>query len=288
MNRKLSFTKGNRARTIFQIFNVLLMLVIVAIMLLPILKVLVDSLDVTGGYEFRLIPQTVSLDAYRRILTEPSLFKSFGVSFYVTVIGTVLAMVFSTMGAFVLTRKDIPGRRIFMSMMLFTMMFNGGLLPTYMLIKDLHLTNTLWAVILPLSINTYNLILLKNFFQEIPESLYESADLDGCSPMGIFTRIVLPMSKPAIAAIGLFYFVAYWNDWFNFTMYIQNSDLKNFQVKLREMVLTDDKGGNTDIAVFANTLKNATIIVAIIPVMLIYPFIQKYFTTGLNLGAVKG
>lgn len=288
MKNKLSLAKGYRARTIFQICNFIFMLLVVAVMLIPLLKVLVDSLDVKGGYEFRLFPQEVSFDAYRRILTEPSLYKAFGVSFYVTVIGTLLALVLSTMGAFVLTRKDMPGRKFFMYMMMFTMMFNGGIIPTYMLVKDLHLTNTLWAVILPLSINTYNLILLKNFFQDIPESLYESADLDGCSPMGIFTRIVLPMSKPAIAAIGLFYFVAYWNDWFNFTMYIQNSDLKNFQVKLREMVLTDDMGSNTDIAVFANTLKNATIIVAIIPVMIIYPFIQKYFTTGLNLGAVKG
>ncbi|MEN8905615.1 MAG: carbohydrate ABC transporter permease [Clostridiales bacterium] len=275
------------SRTSFNIFNYIFMTLTMLIMVLPLLKVFVDSLDVKGGYDFNLIPDSISFDAYLRIVKIKNLSRAFGVSVYTTVIGTSLALLFTTMAAFVLTKKDMPGRKFFMYMILFTMIFNGGLIPTYMVVNKIHLTDSTWAVILTLLVNPYYLILLRNFFNDISPSISESAEIDGCSPMGIFFKIILPMSKPAIAAIGLFYFVLYWNDFFHFIMYINESKLHNFQVKLRELVLTDDTGPTSDIIVGANTLKSAVIVVSILPIMIIYPFIQKYFVTGLSLGAIK-
>ena len=271
----------------FDKVNMMIMMLILLIMLIPVLKVFSDSLDAQAGYAFRLFPQRISLDAYRLILKQQNLLRSFYISGYVTVVGTILAMLLTTSGAFVLSVRRLPGRRILVAMIMFTMMFNGGIIPNYMTVKKLGLLDTLWAVILPLAMSSYNMILLKNFFSDIPEALYESAHLDGASPMQIYLKIVLPISMPALAAIGLFYFVNYWNDWYEFSLYITKAELKNFQVVLREMVLNSDRATDSTLAVYGNALKNAIIVVAIIPVMIIYPFIQRYFVTGLRLGAVK-
>jgi putative aldouronate transport system permease protein len=187
-----------------------------------------------------------------------------------------------------LTQKDIPGRSFFIYMVLLTMIFHAGMIPVYLVYKSLNLLNTLWAVILPLSVNAFNLILMKNFFQEIPASLIEAAEIDGCSPFGIFWKIVLPISKPALATVGLFCIVAYWNDFFHYVISLTDRNLYNFQVRLRELVLSDDFTAIGGQQLYGRSLQNAVIIVAMIPVMLIYPFLQKYFVTGINLGAVKG
>jgi putative aldouronate transport system permease protein len=296
MSKDLSIIKNKKNKSIFSyifseftfnILNNIFMALITIIMFVPLLKVFIDSLDEKGGYGFKLIPETISFDAYKRITTMPNLAGSYWISIEVTAIGTVLALLVTTMAAFVLTKKDLPGRNFFLYFILFTMIFNGGLIPTYIVVNKIHLTNTIWAVILVLLCNAYYLILLKNFFSDIPPSMSESAEIDGCTPIGIFFKIILPMSKPAVAAIALFYFVVYWNDFFHFIMYIQDSGLHNIQVKLRELVLTNDTGASSNIVVGANTLKSAVIIVSILPVMIIYPFIQKYFVTGLNLGAIK-
>jgi putative aldouronate transport system permease protein len=166
------------------------------------------------------------------------------------------------------------------------MLFSGGMIPTYVVMMNLHLTNTLWSVILPLGINVYNLVLMRNFFEGIPQSLYESAKLDGCTPMGIFFKIVLPLSKAALASIGLMFAVTYWNDYTNFKLYITNNKLFNFQMKLRAMVMDSDLPTD-DGSLSPNTMQNAAIIVAIIPFMILYPFCQDYFVKGVNVGAVK-
>lgn len=288
MKEKLSFTNGNFGRSIFRIANFCFMIIVICLMLIPLLKVLSDSMDRSGNYGLSFIPKDFTLYSYKTIITNSALYRPFLISIYVTAVGTVLALLLTTMGAYVLTQKDIPGRNFFIYLLLFTMIFHGGLIPTFMLIKKLKLINTLWAIIIPMSINTYYLILLKNFFSGIPQSLPESAEIDGCSPMGILVKIVLPMSRPALAAIGLFYAVMYWNDFFNFTIYINDPKLYNFQVKLREIVLTDDLRTSPDVHVYSKSLQNATIVVAIIPVMILYPILQKHFVTGINLGAVKG
>lgn len=284
---KLNFAKGNRARTLFVIFNYLLMVLIIVLMLIPLLKVLSDSLDNTAFYGISLIPKKPSLAAYQRIISSASLYRPFMISVYVTIVGTFIAMFFTTTGAYVMAQKNLPGRGIFIWMIMAAMLFQAGMIPAYMNIKRLGIMNTLWAVILPMALRNYNLILMRNFFMEIPDSVTEAAEIDGASPFQTFCRIVLPMSKPALATIGLFCIVEYWNDFFHYVIYINNSDLYNFQVKLREMVLQDDFG-NSSIIVYGRSLQNATIITAMIPVLILYPFLQKYFVKGINLGAIKG
>jgi putative aldouronate transport system permease protein len=166
------------------------------------------------------------------------------------------------------------------------MIFNGGMIPTYLVIRSLHLTNSLGSVILFPALNIYNLVLMRNFFEGIPQSLYESAELDGCTPMQTFYKIVLPLSKAALASIGLLFAVAYWNDYTNYKLYITDSSLYNFQMKLRSIMMGSDLPGAVGSAT-ENTVKSAAIIIAILPFMILYPFLQKYFVKGMNLGSVK-
>lgn len=204
-----------------------------------------------------------------------------------TLAGTFLGLALSTLGAYVLIQWDMPGRTFFANFLLFTMIFNGGMIPTYLVMKNLGLTNNLLGVVLLPAINIYNLVLMRNFFEGIPQSLFEAATLDGCTPMATFIKVVLPLSKAALASIGLMFAVAYWNDYTNYKLYITDSSLYNFQMKLRSIMMGSDlpqaNGGATE-----NTVKSAAIIIAILPFMILYPFLQKYFVKGVNVGAVKG
>jgi len=288
MNDKFSFKKGSRGRAFFRIFNALFMVITVIVILIPILKVVSDSLDATGSYGLNLIPKHATLAAYKAVITQTTLYTPFLISIYVTVLGTLLGLILTTLGAYVLIQYDMPGRKLFASLLFFTMLFNGGLVPTYLNMKNLGLMDSLWAIILPLSLSVYNLILMKSFFEGIPKSLMESAEIDGCTPMGIFIRIVLPLSKPALAAIGLFFAVTFWNEYFNFMLYIQDPHLLNFQIKIREMIIESTTTQSTaSSGIYSKTLQNAAIIVTILPFAVIYPFCQKYFVQGVTLGAVK-
>lgn len=290
MREKFSFKKEYRARTIFNIFNHIFFVLLMFAMIIPIWKVVVDSIDPTAAYGIRLIPKAVSMDAYEYILGTPSLYKPFMVSVVTTLIGTFIGLAVTTVGAYVIIQKDMPGRKLFVNMIMFTMLFNGGLIPTFLAIKDYGLLNNVWAVILPLSINAYNIILMKSFFEGLPASLYEAAEIDGCTPMGIFWRIVLPLSKPALASVGLFIAVAYWNDFFHFQIYLSNNPgWMNFQVKVRELILSDALLGTpTSGTMSAEMLKSAVVIIVMAPFLIVYPFLQKYFVKGVTLGAVKG
>lgn len=270
----------------FPIVNAIIFILISLIILVPIWKVVVDSFDATAGYGMRLWPNTFSLGGYKLVLTRQSLYKPFLISCLVTVVGCVLGLLLSTLGAYVLIQWQMPGRNLFAYMLLFTMIFNGGMIPTYLVMNQLKLLNTLWAVLLPLSINVYNLVLMRNFFEGIPQSLFEAAEIDGCSPIGIFIRIVLPLSKAALASIGLMFAVTFWNDYTNFKLYVTKNSLYNFQMKLRTLIMDSDVPQNND-KISDNTIQNAAIIVAIIPFMIIYPICQDYFVQGVNVGAVK-
>ncbi|WP_414480887.1 carbohydrate ABC transporter permease [Caldicoprobacter sp.] len=287
MQEKFSFKPGYRGRSIFRICNGIFMALLVVSMLIPLMKVLSDSFDRSTTYGINLWPQNPSIVAYKTIFSAKALYRPLLISFLTTSAGTFLGLLFSTLGAYVLIQKDLIGRRFFAFFIFFTMIFSGGLVPTYLVIKNLGMTNTLWAVILPPSLNVYNMFLMKNFFEQIPESLFESASIDGASPMIVFARIVLPLSLPALASIGLFFGVQFWNDFFNYVIYITNPDLYNFQVKLRELILSEQNLTDPSIVGFGNSVRNAAIIVAMIPPMIIYPFCQRYFITGITMGAVK-
>mgnify|MGYP000984424918 CR=1 FL=1 len=285
---KLSFKPGHRARAIFMIFNYIFLTVLMAMMIIPLLKVLVDSVDPTA-YGIRLWPKEVDLMAYKMIMKNKTLYRPFLVSIFTTVIGTVTGLFLTTMGAYVLLQKDMPGQKFFSKMILFTMLFSGGLIPTYLNIKNLGLMNNLIAVIIPCSLSAYNIILMKSFFETIPQTLYEAAELDGCTPIDTFFKIVLPLSKPALASIGLFIAVGLWNEYMHFILYITNPDWKNFQVKIRDLILNDGISGNAaTLTMSQEMLKSAVVIVVVFPFLIIYPFIQKYFTKGVTIGAVKG
>lgn len=284
--KKAVYTKPKKKITPFSIVNTIVFILISIIILIPIWKVLVDSLDAAAGYGMRLWPAKFTFGGYKMILSRADLYRPFLISIGVTLAGTLVGLILSTLGAYVLIQWDMPGRNLFSWLLLFTMLFSGGMIPTYVVMMNLHLTNTLWSVILPLGINVYNLVLMRNFFEGIPASLFESAKLDGCSPMGIFIKIVLPLSKAALAAIGLMFSVTYWNDYTNFKIYITDNKLFNFQMKLRAMVMDNDLPTD-DGSLSTNTIQNAAIIVAIIPFMILYPFCQDYFVQGVNVGAVK-
>ena len=271
---------------VFPYVNGVLFVIICLIILVPIWKVLVDSFDLTTGYGMKLWPDNFGLDGYTTVLTNPSLVTPLRNSVITTLTGTLLGLLLSTLGAYVLIQFDMPGRGLFAGILLFTMIFSGGMIPSYIVMRNLHLTNTLWVVILMPAINVYNLVLMRNFFEGIPTSLFESATLDGCTPMQTFYKIVLPLSKAALASIGLMFAVAYWNDYTNYKLYITKDNLYNFQMKLRSMMM----GSNLPTAVGSateNTVQNAAVIVAILPFMILYPFLQKYFVKGINIGAVK-
>lgn len=272
--------------TAFDYVLVLIFVLICFIMIIPIYKVLIDSLDLRTAYGMKLFPEEFGLAGYESVFTNPTLYRPFLVSCLTTVAGTFCGLAISTLGAYVLIQWNMPGRNFFANLLLFTMIFHGGMIPTYLVMRSLHLTNTLWVVILLPAINVYNLVLMRNFFEGIPGSLFESAEMDGCSPMRIFFQIVLPLSKAALTAIGLMFAVSYWNDYTNYKLYITNENLYNFQMKLRSVIMGSDLptavGGATE-----NTVKNAAVIVAILPFMIIYPFCQQYFIQGVNIGAVK-
>ncbi len=272
--------------TAFDYVLVIIFLIICLIMIIPIYKVLIDSLDLKTAYGMKLFPEKFGMAGYVSVFTNPTLYRPFLVSCFTTIVGTFTGLAIATLGAYVLIQWKMPGRTLFANLMLFTMIFSGGMIPTYLVMKSLHITNTLFVVILLPAINVYNMVLMRNFFEGIPSSLFESAEIDGCSPMGIFFKIVLPLSKAALTAIGLMYAVSYWNDYTNYKLYITNENLYNFQMKLRSVIMGSDLpqaiGGATE-----NTVKNAAVIVAILPFMIIYPFCQKYFIQGVNIGAVK-
>lgn len=271
---------------IFDIVLIVIFTVFSLAMIIPVYKVLVDSFDLKTAYGMKLFPERFGLAGYKSIFTNSTMLRPFLISCYTTVMGTVMGLLISVLGAYVLIQWKMPGRAFVANVLLFTMIFNGGMIPTYLVMKEFHLTNNLWGVILLPAINVYNLVLMKNFFEGIPVSLMESAEIDGCSHFRILYKIVLPLSKAALASIGLMYAVGYWNDYTNYKLYITNSNLYNFQMKLRDLIMGSDLPSAVEGAT-ENTVKNAAVIVAILPFMIIYPFCQKYFVQGVNIGAVK-
>lgn len=285
---KISFQPGHRARAAFLIFNYTFLTLLMLCMVLPLVKVLVDSLD-PSSYGIRLWPKKIEFTAYKMILNNAALYRPFLVSVFTTVAATVIGLILTTLGGYVLIQTDMPGHKFISKMVLITMLFNGGMIPTYLTIKNLGLMNNLIAVIIPCSLSAYNMILIKSFFQTLPSTLFEAAALDGCTPMDTFFRIVLPLSKPSLASIGLFIAVGMWNNYMHFILYMSNPAWKNFQVKIRDLILNESVAGSTaTISASQEMLKSAVVIVVVFPFLLVYPFVQKYFTKGVTLGAVKG
>lgn len=277
------------------IFNYCVLTLIAIACLLPFLNIIGSSFATSSEITqrpFILIPKTFTLDAYRYILSTPTIFRSLGISILITLGGTFISMVLTSFMAYGLSRKYLHGRGIINFLIVFTMLFAGGMIPTFLVVKSLHLIDSLWSLILPVAINAFNLIIMRNFFQALPDSLEESAKMDGCTDIGVFFRIMLPLSLPSIATISLFYAVTYWNTYQNALIYLNDSSKWPIQVLLRQIVIVSSgmnaDAGAVDVVPPAQSIKMAVIIVATIPMLIVYPFIQKYFVKGALVGAVKG
>ncbi len=286
MNDKFSFKKGHRGRAIFLICNYMFLIALMICMTIPLLKVMVDSIDPTT-YGIRLFPKKVDFSAYKHILSRSSLYRPLWISVYSTIVATVVGLLLTTLAGYVIIQREMPGHKLIVNSIMLTMLFSGGMIPTYLTIKALGLMNNVMTCILPVCLSSYNIILMKSFFEGIPGTLYEAAELDGATPVGIFARIVLPLSKPALASIGLFIAVGMWNNYMNFVLYITDANKKNFQVKVRELILNDGLSGSS-IDISEDMLKNAMVVIVVMPFLIIYPFLQKYFVKGVTIGAVKG
>nr|WP_247681504.1 carbohydrate ABC transporter permease [Paenibacillus sp. Marseille-P2973] len=283
---------GNR---IFTVVNSTLLILIALACLLPFLNVIASSFASTQEMvekRFILFPTTFSLDAYKYILSTPTIFKGLGVSVGVTLIGTLLSMALTALMAYGLSRSYLYGRNSINFIVVFSMLFSGGMIPTFLVVKGVHLIDSYWSMIIPTAINAFNLIIMRNFFQSLPDALEESAKIDGCTDFGVFFKIMLPLSLPSIATISLFYGVAYWNTYMSAILYINDSLKWPIQVLLRQIVIVSSgmQGDNSSVDIIppAQTIKMAVIVIATLPMLAAYPFVQRHFVKGAMLGSVKG
>jgi len=282
------------ASRMFNVVNMTLLVLIAAIMIIPFIYIVLISFateEEVLSKSFLLFPTKFSLTGYKYILSTPILLRSLGVTVGVTVVGTLVNLLMTVLMAYPLARKDLYGRRPIMLMIIFTMVFNAGIVPTFLIVKGLHLTNTYWALIIPGAISAFNLIIIKNFFQQLPDGLEESARIDGCSDPGILFRIVIPLSMPAIATFSLFYAVNHWNTFLSAILYINDSAKWPIQVLLRQIVILSEKGLSdlSDAPPPPSKIINMAVIVfSTAPILAIYPFLQKHFAKGVLLGSVKG
>lgn len=274
-----------------------LLFVLAFITIFPVMYVISVSLTplsvLTEHGGFMVIPREITLEAYKYILTQNLIPRAYLNTIIITIVGTIINLILTVLMAYPLSRKNMPGRTVLLVFVLIPMLFSGGLIPLFILVKNLNLINTFWAVILPGAISTYNLLLMKSFFEQLPQDLFECAYLDGASEFTILTQVVLPLSTPVIATMTLFYGVSHWNGFFYPLMFLTDKQLQPLQVVLRDLLIgvtSSEVEASLEFAQLlpSETLKMAAVMLSIIPLLVIYPFLQKYFTKGLLLGAVKG
>ncbi|MGG3507202.1 carbohydrate ABC transporter permease [Paenibacillus lautus] len=296
----MEWRAGNRSvgEKLFDVFNYILLTVITLCTLYPLIYVLFASLsDPTRYMQHTGIlwkPLDITFNAYRLVFDNPMIIQGYLNTFLIVSGGLVINIILTAFGAYALSRKGLRYRKQLMLFIVFTMFFSGGLIPLYFTVKGLELTNTLWSLIIPQAISAFNLIIMRTAFEAVPDSLEESAKIDGANEFVILFRIMIPLCMPVIAVMLLYYGVSHWNSWFQAMIYLQDRSLYPLQLVLRELLLLNDassmasgaSGG--EVAVIGETLKHATIIVATVPILLVYPFLQKYFVKGALIGAIKG
>ncbi len=274
-----------------------LALIVVLYPLVYVLSASVSSPVYVANGRVYLFPRGFTMMAYREVFKDTRILTGYRNSLIYTVLGVFVSITLTMIGAYVLSRKTLPGRNIIMGLFVFTMYFSGGLIPTYLLIKRLGMTNTLWVMIVPFAISTYNMIIARTFIQNtIPDSLTEAATIDGCSNVGILTRIVLPLSKAIIAVLVIYYGVAQWNGYFTALIYLSGTNKQPLQIILRDILIKNDLSqmvGSSDstsseYVMLIEVLKYAVAVVASVPMLILYPFVQKYFLKGVMIGAIKG
>ncbi|WP_406246979.1 carbohydrate ABC transporter permease [Microbacterium sp. M] len=282
------------AGRVFDVFNLALMIAVAILALVPFAFVLAGSFATEAELatrSFFLWPETFSLKAYEAIFTSPAFLRALVTTIAVTAVGTIVQLALTASMAYPLSKANLPGGKLILSLIVFTMVFGGGMIPTFLVVKDLGLLNNYWALILPMAINPFSLIIIKNFFQQLPAELEESAKIDGANELQTLWSIILPLSKPVLATFALFYAVGIWNDFMSPLLYLNDNSMWTLQMFLRQVTVA------TDLSVVeqdptqlppAQGIKFAVIIVATLPIILFYPFLQKHFAKGMLIGSVKG
>ncbi|NLC67939.1 MAG: carbohydrate ABC transporter permease [Clostridiaceae bacterium] len=290
--------KKTTGEILFDVFNYVLMLILSFAFIYPFWETLVNSFSSPVGAQrlgLKFYPIGFNLDSYINIFKSKYIFIGYYNTLYRTIIGTVLSVLVTYCGAYVLSKKNLPGRVVILFLITFTMFFSGGLIPSYLNMRRLNLINTRWALILPGLTSAWNLIIARNFIDSLPDSLEEAAIVDGAHPLIIVFRIMLPISMPIIAVLALWNAVGHWNSWFDANIYVRDPKKVVLQLVLRRVLIDDSRdmiGGDVLKASTASTtpetIKAATIIVSIVPIILFYPYLQKYFVKGVMIGAIKG
>lgn len=284
---------------IFLTINYALLIVCCIIVLYPIYYMFIIS--ISDGYavlrgEVKLRPVGINFSSYKAVLESPDIPRSYLNTVIYTVVGTFINVAMTAMCAYPLSRKKFYGRNVFAFMIIFTMFFDAGMIANFMVVDQLHLTNKIWAIVLPGAINAWYMVIMRTFFQQIPEEIYESAHLDGAGDFVIFGKIVLPLSVPTIMTMVLFYAVGHWNSWFNALIYLDDKAKYPVQLIMRNIVLSGETSAlsssaaamSQDAGIIATNVKYAVVFVTMLPILLVYPFIQKYFVKGIMVGALKG
>lgn len=280
----------------FDIVNYIILLVIAFITLYPMYYIFIVSISSAGFVSkgaVNFIPKGITWDAYKMVFKNQDIWRSYMNTIIYTVVGTAINVVVTAFCAFPLSRKDFYGRSFFTVLITVTMFITGGMIPLYLIINQLHMINTIWAIVLPSAVSTYNMIIMRTFFVNVPFSLQESAYIDGANDLHIFFKIILPLSTPIIATLTLFYAVSHWNSFFPALLYLNEKSKYPVQIILRDIVIAgefSDQGGDVtnSVNILATNFKYSTIIVAVVPILAVYPFLQKYFAKGVMIGAVKG
>ena len=296
------FNEHEKNWRFFKVFNIVIVTLLCLTIILPFLNIFALSLNdgtdaQRGGIYF--FPREFSFENYIEVFKQSTILNALGISLFRTIVGTIISVLLTAMAAYALKSKTLPGRKSITFFIFFTMLFSGGIVPYYLVLTELNLTNTIWVYIIPSLYSVWNILIMRTFFQAIPDSIEEAARIDGCSEFQIFLKIIMPMSKPVIATIGLFNAVAHWNDWFSGSFYVRDAGLKPLATLLQEMLtrqaamadaLLRNSGAYAaleKVTVTGDSLKMATIILVVLPIIMIYPFVQKYFVKGVNIGSMK-
>lgn len=299
--RKKSFS-----RRVFLVFNTLFMIAVSLICLLPFLHVVFASLSQPNAVQLHqgilLYPLGFNLESYKLVFSKDTLMTGYGVTLFVTFTGTFLSMLLSCFGAYVLSKRGVLLNKVFLRLITITMFLSGGMIPFYLLVDGIGLNGSIWALILPYCMNTWNMMVMRSSFRALPESIEESAHIDGASELTILFRIVLPLSVPVLAVMVMFYALTYWNSWFPASLFIRKRNMYPLQLLMREILMMDEGTLNSAVGTgseinamgdelgaqnYVELLKYTTIVVSTLPIICVYPFLQKYFVTGILVGSLK-
>ena len=292
VNKPATTVKDSRAYTVFRVFNATFLVLVCILTLYPFVNVIAQAfsaeIHITRG-EVNLFPRGFNLTTFEAVMADQRFWTNYRNTVVYTTVATAIAMVLTTTFAYAISKTHLKGRKVFIGIALFTMIFNGGLIPNYVLVDSLGMRNTIWAIVIPNAISAFNLLIMKSFFENFPQDLEEAARIDGLTTYGVLWRIVLPLSKAVIATMILFYAVTFWNQWFTAFIYMDSADLYPVTMYLRNLMagaLSTETMG-TDSAQINSNIQAVAMLLTMLPILCLYPFIQKYFVSGVMLGAVK-